>query len=174
MENEERGGAEAKTPAPITLRPATEADAEFLCAVYASTRAEELALTDWTDSQKAAFCRQQFDAQTAHYHAHYPTAEYSIIERGGVPAGRLFVDRWAKEIRIMDIALLPEHRSTGIGTTLLRALQTEAHAAGKTLTIHVEKFNPALRLYERLGFRPMEDKGVYLLMEWKGNPAGNQ
>jgi ribosomal protein S18 acetylase RimI-like enzyme len=78
------------------------------------------------------------------------------------------VDRWDKEIRIMDIALLPEHRGVGIGTGLLRELQEEARAAGKSLSIHVEKFNPALRLYERLGFQPQEDKGVYLLMVWRG------
>jgi hypothetical protein len=30
----------------------------------------------------------------------------------------------------------------------------------------VERFIPALRLYERLGFREIEDKGVYLFLEW--------
>lgn len=153
----------------VTLRAAQPADEAFLCDVYASTRAEELALTDWSAEQKAVFCRQQFTAQDAHYRQHYPTAQYSIIEGDGVAAGRLFVDRWEKEIRIMDIALLPEHRGAGIGTRLLRGLQEEARAAGKALSIHVEKFNPALRLYERLGFRAKEDKGVYVLMEWRGS-----
>jgi ribosomal protein S18 acetylase RimI-like enzyme len=108
----------------------------------------------------------QFAAQDADYRRNYPDAQYSIIEVQGVPAGRLYVDRCSKEIRIIDIALLPEHQRTGIGTKLLRALQDEARAAGKTLTIHVEKFNPALRLYQRLGFRQIEDKGVYLFLEW--------
>jgi ribosomal protein S18 acetylase RimI-like enzyme len=85
----------------------------------------------------------------------------------GVPVGRLYVDRCEKAIRIMDIALLPEHRRAGIGTKLLRELQDEARTAGKTLTIHVEKFNPALRLYQRLGFQQIEDKGIYLFLEWK-------
>jgi ribosomal protein S18 acetylase RimI-like enzyme len=89
-----------------------------------------------------------------------------VIEKDGVSIGRLYVARWEREIRIMDIALLPEHRGAGIGTELLRELQDEARSAGKTLTIHVERFNPALRLYERLGFRQVEDKGVYLLMRW--------
>ena len=133
----------------VTLRAAESADAAFLCDVYASTRAEELALTDWSDERKAEFCRMQFTAQDAHYRQHYPSAQYSIIERDGVAAGRLFVDRWEKEIRIMDIALLPEHRGAGIGTRLLCELQEEARAAGRALSIHVEKFNPALRLYER-------------------------
>jgi ribosomal protein S18 acetylase RimI-like enzyme len=149
-----------------TLRPATEADCDFLQTLYASTRAEELAVTDWSEEQKAAFCRQQFDAQDAHYREHYPTAAFSIVERDGAAIGRLYVDRWTREIRIMDIALLPEHRGAGLGTGLLRGLMEEAAAAGKALSIHVEKFNPALRLYDRLGFRVKEDKGVYLLMEW--------
>lgn len=150
----------------ISLRPVTVADADFLCAVYASTRADELAVTGWTDEQKAEFCQMQFTAQDAHYRQHYPTAEFSVVEHDGTPAGRLYVDRWSKEIRIMDIALLPAHRGRGIGTQLLRALMTEAEAAQKLLSIHVERMNPALRLYERLGFKMAEDKGVYLLMEW--------
>ena len=149
------------------LRAATPEDEQFLRAVYAGTRAEELARVPWSDEQKRAFTEMQFAAQDAHYRRHYPGAQYSIIEVQGIPAGRLYVDRWKKEIRIIDIALLPEHRRAGIGTKLLRELQDEARMAGKALTIHVEKFNPALSLYQRLGFRQIEDKGVYLFLEWK-------
>ncbi len=153
----------------ITFRPSSDADREFLQAVYAGTRAEELAVTRWSEHEKARFCQQQFAAQDAHYRQHYPAATFSVIERDGWPIGRLYVDRSEQEIRIMDIALLPEHRGAGIGTKLLRELQEEARSARKALSIHVEKFNPALRLYERLGFCTREDKGVYLLMEWRGN-----
>lgn len=156
----------------VSLRPVTPKDDSFLARLYASTRAEELAVTGWSDEEKAVFCRRQFDAQTAHYTEHYPGASLQVIERAGGPIGRLYVARWEREIRIMDIALLPEHRGTGIGTKLLRELQEEARSAGKTLTIHVERFNLALRLYERLGFKMVEDKGVYLLMEWSdADPA---
>jgi ribosomal protein S18 acetylase RimI-like enzyme len=149
------------------LRAATPEDEQFLRAVYAGTRAEELARVPWSDEQKRAFTEMQFAAQDAHYRRHYPGAQYSIIEVQGIPAGRLYVDRWKKEIRIIDIALLPEHRRDGIGTKLLRELQDEARTAGKAITIHVEKFNPALNLYRRLGFQQIEDKGVYLFLEWK-------
>ena len=152
----------------VRLRETTPEDDAFLRDVYAGTRAEELSVTDWNDEQKRAFTDQQFTAQDAYYREHYRTAQFLVIERDGVPAGRLYVDRWKKEIRIMDIALLPEHRGMGIGTQILRELQEEARTAGKALSIHVEKFNPALRLYERLGFRAVEDKDVYLLMEWRG------
>jgi ribosomal protein S18 acetylase RimI-like enzyme len=150
----------------IALRPITPEDVSFLAGVYASTRSDELAPTGWSDEEKAVFCRRQFDAQSAHYRENYPAALFQVIERDGFSIGRLYVAHWEREIRIMDIALLPEHRGSGIGTQLLRDLQEEARSAGKTLTIHVERFNPALRLYQRLGFQQIEDKGVYLLMRW--------
>lgn len=151
---------------PVSLRLATPADTEFLVAVYAATRMEELAVTGWSDEQKAEFCQMQFTAQDSHYRQHYPTAEFSVIEVSGTPVGRLYVDRWKEEIRIMDIAILPEHRGHGTGTRLLAGLQREAAETGRCLSIHVESFNPALRLYERLGFQMTEDKGVYQLMVW--------
>ena len=149
------------------MRPALPEDLPFLAELYASTRTEELALTDWADEQKQAFCQMQFEAQHRHYQEHYPEAAFQIIERGGTPIGRLYVARWEKEIRIVDIALMPEARGLGIGTQLIGQLQEEARAAGKTLSIHVEKFNPAFHLYDRLGFKPVKEVGVYVLMEFK-------
>ncbi len=149
----------------VTLRPVRPDDREFLLSVYASTRAEELAPVPWTDEQKAAFVKMQFDAQDAHYRAHYEGATYDVIEVDGVPVGRLYVHRRPREIRLMDIALLPRFRGTGIGTRLLAELIAEAKGREVTLTIHVEMSNPARSLYERLGFAPAEEHGVYLLME---------
>ncbi len=139
-----------------TLRPITPADQDFLYGVYASTRADELAVTDWDDAQKAAFLQMQFDAQHQYYQEHYPEASFSIVLVDGEPVGRLYVARWPDQIRIVDIALLPAHRNQEIGTILLQALLAEGDAIGKRVSIHVERFNPALRLYERLGFRPAE------------------
>ena len=157
----------------VVLRSATPADDEFVASVYASTRAEELAGTGWSDEQKTAFCRMQFEAQTAHYRAHYVGAEQSIIANRGERAGRLYLHRGRADIRIMDVALLPAFRGHGIGTRLLRDLQTEARAARKKLSIHVERFNRARQLYERLGFREAEDKGAYVLMEWTADSSGS-
>ena len=83
----------------------------------------------------------------------------------GEPAGRLYVHRGPSDIRIMDIALAPAFRGRGIGTGLLRTLIVEAEESGRKLSIHVETNNPARRLYERLGFRPAGEHGVYVLME---------
>jgi len=155
----------------ITLRTIEPSDEAFLYDVYASTRMEELALVEWTEVQKAEFLRMQFAAQQHHYTEHYSDTTFQIILAAARPAGRLYVARWPEELRIMDIALLPEYRNAGIGTALLQALLVEAAAAGKCVSIHVERFNPALRLYERLGFAPIADRGVYLLLEWTSSRA---
>ncbi len=150
----------------IGLRPTMAHDEPFLRAVYASTRADELALVDWDDQQKTAFVQMQFTAQHRYYHEQFVDAAYQIILCDGAPAGRLYLGRWPEEIRIIDIALLPDYRNRGIGSYLLEQILTEAAQTGKRVNIHVERNNPALRLYTRLGFRPIADQGVYLLMEW--------
>jgi ribosomal protein S18 acetylase RimI-like enzyme len=150
----------------LAFRRLTESDLPFLARVYASTRAEELGVTDWSDEQKAAFMEAQFRAQHAHYQQYYPKADWLVTVRAGEDIGRLYIERWPSQHRIIDIAFLPAHRGQGFGAALLRDLMDEAAAAGKAVTIHVEKFNPAMRLYRRLGFRTEEDKGVYDLMRW--------
>jgi len=149
-----------------SLRPATEADRDFLVSVYASTRAEELSHVAWEDGAREAFLEHQFTAQDHHYRANYPGATFDVIEVNGEPAGRLYVHRGQDEIRIMDIALAPPFRGRGIGTGLLRELMDEAGASGRALSIHVEMNNPARRLYERLGFVQAGEHGVYVLMRW--------
>lgn len=161
-------------PGTLSLRPVRDEDMEFLLRLYATIRADELAMVPWTDAQKEAFVRQQFEAQHAWWTEHYPGASFDLVLLDGEPIGRLYVDRWEREIRIVDIALLPEHRGGGLGTRLLRRVFAEGDAAGKPVSIHVEMFNPARRLYERLGFAYRGETGVYLLMERPpaADPAG--
>ena len=148
----------------VTRRAVTEDDLPFLFHVYAGTREEELAPLPWTAEQKEAFLRQQFEAQHAWWREHYVQAAFDVVMMDGVAAGRLYVDRWPREIRIVDISLLPEYRGRGLGTRLLREIIAEGDAAGKPVSIHVEIHNPARRLYDRLGFVPVEENGAYLLM----------
>jgi GNAT superfamily N-acetyltransferase len=150
----------------LAVRPIGPADTGFLSRLYASTRAEELALTHWDDDHKQAFLAMQFTAQHAYYQEHYRGAAFDLILLAGMPIGRIYLARWEDQVRIVDIALLPEHRGQGIGTAFLRAVLAEGARLGLAVTIHVERFNPALRLYERLGFRTAADKGVYLLLRW--------
>jgi ribosomal protein S18 acetylase RimI-like enzyme len=150
----------------LTFRPITGADRPFLVRVYAATRADELAATPLTDAQKAAFLEGQFHLQHMHYQKHYPDADWLVTMRAGQDIGRLYVEHWPTQHRIIDIAFLPEHRGKGYGDALLRDLMDEAAACGKDVSIHVEKQNPAMRWYQRLGFVTEEDKGIYDLMRW--------
>ncbi len=159
----------------LTLRRVAPEDREFLIALYASTRREELDLAGWNAETEDHFVRQQFTAQDSHYREHYPGASLDLVLAEGRPVGRLYVHRRPAEIRLMDIAFLPEARGRGFGTSLLRRLMDEAECEKKRLTIHVEIFNPARRLYDRLGFLPVEDRGVYQLLQWSpssGIPGG--
>jgi ribosomal protein S18 acetylase RimI-like enzyme len=156
---------------PVTLRPIHPDDVEFLYAVYASTREDELALVDWDETQKTAFLRMQFTAQHKYFQEQFHDAAFEIVLLNGKPIGRLYVDRRKDEIRLIDIALLPEHRNGGIGRLLLTKLLAEAAEAVKPVRLHVELFNPALRWYERLGFVKIADHGVYLLLEWSSGSS---
>lgn len=137
----------------------------FLLRLYATTRLDELAQVDWTDEQKAAFVLHQFSAQHEHWQENYTDTSWDVILLDGEPIGRLYVARWPEEIRIVDIALMPGHRNAGIGTRFFRELFEEGDRTGRKVSIHVEAYNPAKRLYERLGFVQAGDRGVYLLME---------
>ncbi len=154
---------------PTSLRPIQAEDEALLFEIYASTRTEEMALVDWSDAQKEAFLRMQFAAQHQHYQNVFPDARFDIILSDDRPIGRLYVDRRPDEIRIVDIALLPEARNQGVGSSLVKELLAEARDAGKPVRIHVECNNPALRLYERLSFSRTGETGIYFLMEW---PSG--
>ena len=152
--------------AAVAFRPAGDSDREFLAEVYASTREEELAPVPWAEVEKVAFLRSQFEAQDRYYRQHYPAAEYLVVVADGALAGRLYVARLARsqDIRIVDIALLPQFRGHGIGREALAGVLEEGNRLGWRVSIHVERNNRALLFYERLGFRLAEDKGVYLFL----------
>ena len=131
-----------------------------------------MALVPWDEAQRQAFLSMQFEAQDRSYHGNFSQARFEIVELRGVAAGRLYVNRGRDEIRVVDIALLPEHRGRGVGSALLRGLLAEAAVNGQCVTIHVEIGNPARRLYERLGFVEVRDEGVYRFMQWSPPPRG--
>lgn len=162
-------GTQLELPSGLGLRPVATDDMPLLERIYASTRTAELAQTDWDDARKAAFLSFQFHAQHQHYGIHYADAERFVIEQDGKVVGRLYLHWRHDELRIVDITLLPEHRGAGIGGTLLRALCALAQSHTLNVSIHVEKMNPAMALYRRLGFIRVGEHGVYDLMRWSAN-----
>jgi GNAT superfamily N-acetyltransferase len=156
----------------FALRPETEADIPFLLQLYASTREAELAQAPWSAEQKAAFLAQQFQAQRQHYRNYIDPCAFDVIERNGEPAGRLYLQVLPSCLHVVDIALLPAWRGHGVGAAILEALQAAGRAGGRSVSTFVEKFNPALRLYHRLGFVEIADNGVYLEMVWRPDGGG--
>lgn len=143
-------------------------DLDFLRKLYISTRWEEVAvLVDWTEEEKLKFLSDQFSFQHAHYMETYSSAEFLVIRQGKHAIGRLYKDYREAEIRIIDIALLPEYRGKGIGGKIMESILAEAKRKNKAVRIHVEHNNPAMKLYKRLGFSKIGDTGVYFFMEWK-------
>lgn len=155
---------------PVTLRSATPDDQEFLFAVYASTRDEELSLWPWDDNQKRAFLEMQFRAQSQQYSLCYAQADSSVILFDDQPVGRLLVNRTGPDIMLVDIALLTEYRNRSIGTSVIRSLLQEATDAQKIVALHVLRGSAAARLYDRLGFVVVNEDDVYL--EMKRTPGG--
>ena len=153
----------------VTLRPARPDDEPFLYKLYCGTRNEEFAAAEWTQSQQEVLLRMQFLAQQNSYKVQYPQADHDIILLDGHPVGRVMVERRANEIRGVDIALLPDYRSAGVGGAIIKDLLDEAHRAGKPFRIHVVKTNRAKRLYDRMGFRETQDTGTHYIMEWTEN-----
>jgi GNAT superfamily N-acetyltransferase len=157
----------------LTLRPVTADDEEFLLSLYESTRADELAQAEWQEGQREAFVKWQFDLQRREYDARFPDAEYNLILIDDRAAGRIWIGRDAEQIRLLDIALLPEFQNRGAGTLLLRWLIDEAKRVKKPLRHMVFVLNnDAHRFYERLGFVVIDDLGAYKHMEWKPGPSG--
>lgn len=153
----------------ITLRDIRPEDEAFLLDVYASTRADEMSLVPWTNEQRDAFLRMQFSAQHAHYQDQFPEADYKLILQDDMPVGRIYALRGQEEIRIMDITVLPQYRNSGIGTALIQEIMDEGAQSRRVVSIHVETFNPSLRLFERLGFSVVTQDGINLLLEWQAN-----
>ena len=151
----------------IAYRAMTEADLPFVARLYASTRADELAATGWPEEMRAQFLDQQHRAQHQHYRSAWPEGEWLIVEQEGAPVGRLYLGEEDASLRLIDISLIPESRGAGLGAAILADLKRDAAARGKSVVLHVEKGNRARRLYERLGFATVEDKGAYERMVWK-------
>src|SRR4051794_40300498 len=150
---------------PISIRPASAADLEFLARVYKGTREDEMKSWGWSAAQQETFARMQFQARRSSYASAFPGAVESVILRGDVPAGSMITNRTPEEFRLVDIALLPEHRNCGIGGYLIAKFVRTAAALHIPATLCVLRSSPAILLYQRLGFVTRRGDDVYLEME---------
>jgi ribosomal protein S18 acetylase RimI-like enzyme len=149
----------------INFRPQDAADAKFLADLFVADRAEEFRWSGLDESQLALLLDQQQRAQDAHYRAQFPKADFSIVESGGECIGRLIVDKGTQAHHLVDIVLVPRFRGRGLGGKAVAGLLSQASQQNLPVRLHVKKGNPAQRLYERLGFVALEERGIHIYME---------
>ena len=152
----------------ISLRTFTPDDREFLLRAYTASREIELSVLPFDETQKRAFCEHQLDAQTVYYEEKYPDATHEIILVGGEPVGRVYINRGDSLISILDLVVLGEHRKKGVGTHIVKSLQSEARGADGRVGVYVETFNPSQKFFRDLGFELVESDEVNLYFEWNG------
>jgi ribosomal protein S18 acetylase RimI-like enzyme len=157
---------------PITLRPAAAADESLLWTLFATERRAQMTTSGLEKQVAEQLLELQYRAQRRQYQADFPAADSAVIEIGGVPSGRLLVERRPGEIRVVDIALLQGSRGRGVGAVLLRQIQDEAAQAGYRVVLQVARDNAARRLYDRLGFTESAGDDVYLVMVWEARAPG--
>lgn len=157
---------EADCAQTISLRPVTPGDEEILLEIYKRSRGDDLRGLGWTEDRINEFLGMQYDAHKHFLESEYQRATDEVILCEGEPAGRLFVERREHEIRVIDLALLPEHRNNGIGEFLIRRLQNEARLEVKPLRLQVIRFNRAVNFFERSGFVRTSETGTHFQMEW--------
>jgi GNAT superfamily N-acetyltransferase len=150
----------------VTLRPVQPDDEGFVFTLYAASRNDEMAAWGWPEAQQEAFLRLQFNGRQQHYKTQFPQAEHKIIMLDELPIGGMVVAKLDNAFRLADIVVLPEYRGKGYAAALIRDLLDEAKQANKPVQLFVERFNPAIQLYERLGFSIVGDIGSHLSMEW--------
>jgi ribosomal protein S18 acetylase RimI-like enzyme len=153
-------------PASTALRSVTRRDDAFLLRLYGTTRTD-VEHFGWDDAERHAFVTMQFNAQTRANAMQHPKAEQSILTYQGRDAGRILVDRAGRSLHLIDIAVLPEFRGKGIGTTIISRLQEEAARTKRDIDLSVEITNPsAFQLYRKLGFVVTGETQTHLSMKW--------
>jgi len=150
----------------LSFRPIQDTDIPFLAAVYASTRQAEMAQSGWPQVEIDQFLVSQFQLQHNYYQQHFPEANFTIVVYEGKSIGRLYTCQEKALLRLIDIALLPEYQGQGFGREILRDLLAKAKSRGDDISLYVELTNPAFNWYQRLGFTPCGDNGVYQQMRW--------
>ncbi len=152
----------------VTRRPADKSDRDFLFELFTQSVGPDAMLEGLDAEERATLFKMQFEAREDQYQQTWPDANFDVLFLRDEPIGNVYVDRGSNEYTLIDISLLPKYRNRGVGTAIVTELLQQAHALAFPVRAHVQKNNPALRLYERLGFEVVGDDGVYLEILAKG------
>lgn len=156
-------------------RMATAEDEPLLYRIFAEVKGHEFAPLGWPPEQLESLLRMQYQARKTGYAQTNPAAVDTILcLEDGTAVGRHLVERQPDRYRTVDIAILAEYRNRGIGAWAIRQIQQAAELEGLAYRLRVEKANPALKLYERLGFLTIASDETGFEMEWRSSKNAPQ
>jgi ribosomal protein S18 acetylase RimI-like enzyme len=145
------------------LVPAGPEDSPWIEALQRGILAE--ALAGIPEPQLGPLLELQLRSQDQQYRRDWPGASSFLIMAGANRVGRILLHEGAQRDHLVDISILHEFRNAGIGTQALQLLISRAESRSNDLCLRVAASNPALALYQRLGFEIVADAGVYLEMK---------
>lgn len=153
------------------VRPCVESDDPFLYDIFATTWESEVAALP-NPNLALHVLRIQHIAQERRFASRYPGYQRFVVLCEESPAGRLYVREQGPSLHVVDLTLLPEFRSQGIGTRLFQDLFDAATREGRSITMRVSRSNRrATDLYASLGFRLMSVDDLDNYFEWTPDVA---
>ena len=144
----------AKGKKRYNLKRANYADYDFLYRLKVSCLKEYVATTWGWDEE----------FQRNHFQEHFDPAKIQIIVVDGQDVGELSVRDGGSEVFLDGIYIMPDYQRRGLGTTIINDVLERARSSKKPLNLQVLKVNPARRLYERLGFKVVDENESHFLM----------
>nr|WP_312987063.1 N-acetyltransferase [Comamonas koreensis] len=141
----------------MNIRPATAGDQAVLFEVHRSVfRAHIEKLWGWDEGW-----------QRENFYAEFASSATSVIDVDGCIGGYIQIKDEHDRIYVQNIAISEELQGRGIGTQLLKGLQSNAAARKVPLQLGVFRTNTtAQRLYERLGFHQVGETHTHVEMSW--------
>lgn len=113
--------------------------------------------------------------QRENFASEFASAATSILEEDGRIAGYIQIRDERDRIYVQNIAISEEFQGRGIGTRLLKGLQSNAAIRKVPLQLSVSRTNtPAQRLYERLGFQHVGETHTPDEMSWTASNRADE
>jgi len=144
-------------PKLFSLRPASDEDKELCYSIHRASMLDIVAqVFSWDeDDQRTRFARE------------WDPSELQIVVVDDTEVGVIAVVYRPDHILLSGIELVPAFQGRGIGTALIKGLQSVA--AKRCLPLHLGVFVPNKRakaLYDSLGFKEIERSEIKIQMRW--------
>jgi len=153
------------------LRAAGPGDEAFLYEMFVASREREFG--PLPAEMRDTIAREQFAILQNGVKTDHPDAQQFVViapnTSGDVEirVGMLLLAEHPDALWVIDLALDPAHRNRGFGSAILRSLMESCRRSGKIMKGSVTPYNPARRLYARLGIRELGADRGYIALEWR-------